>query len=51
MNARWIGILVSTALLAGVAGFAIGGVGSEASMLTGDAYAGRRKACSVDCRS
>jgi hypothetical protein len=39
-NMRWIGILVATALLAGAAGFAVGTVRSQPSILTGDAYAG-----------
>jgi hypothetical protein len=39
-DARWIGILVLTALLAGSAGFAVGAVRSQPYVLTGDAYAG-----------
>src|SRR2546430_15387310 len=41
-NTRWIGILVTAALFAGVVGYFAGGGASRstASVLTGDAYAG-----------
>src|SRR6266571_1591797 len=40
-NIRWLFILIATALLAGTTGYAAGGGGrSEASVLTGNAYAG-----------
>ena len=41
-NTRWIGILVATALFAGVVGYFAGGGASRptASVLTGDTYAG-----------
>lgn len=39
-DARWLGVLVATAILAGAAGFAVGTVRSQPYVLTGDAYAG-----------
>jgi hypothetical protein len=39
-EARWIGISILTALLAGGAGFAAGAVRSQPYVLTGDAFAG-----------